>query len=530
MDTAGVPKTRIGHLRQAIAVAAAVGLFGFACTEEHDTGTDHKEIVGGTNANIADYPWQISLQTSSGFAFCGGSIVDASWVVTAQHCIADGSSDLRVVAGMSNLSSGGQSRTVDQVITYPGYVDASKGEDVALLHLTSPLSLSSNVGTIGLVTNAQANAGVTDPGVMATVTGWGTLSSGGQSPDRLQTVDVPIVSNSAAQSAYSQETITADQIGAGYIGQGGKDSCQGDSGGPMVVAHNGDSLLAGVVSWGYSCADPNYPGMYARVSVFEDWISDRVGADATTNVNETIGTSSGSWLHYPVQVPSGALSLNVVMSGGSGDGDLYVRQGSQPTTSQYACRPYLNGNNEHCSIDSPGAGTWYVSVRAWSTFSGTQLVATTLTPSGSQPPPPPAEVCDDSVDNDGDGDTDCADSDCAGHPSCQPDPPPPTDPITFNASDSLAKNEWRHYGPFSVSEGSDFNAFMDRLNRNPDMYVRWGAQPTTSNWDCRPRRSGDETCDLTVPSGVSQAFVSVRGRNRRGSNSYDLTVTYTPSP
>ena len=61
-------------------------------------------------------------------------------------------------------------------------------------------------------------------------------------------------------------------ICAGYPGVGGKDSCQGDSGGPYVCNDDGNAVIAGVVSWGIDCADPNYPGVYARVTTVLSWI------------------------------------------------------------------------------------------------------------------------------------------------------------------------------------------------------------------------------------------------------------------
>ncbi|HEY6544900.1 MAG TPA: PPC domain-containing protein, partial [Dokdonella sp.] len=67
-------------------------------------------------------------------------------------------------------------------------------------------------------------------------------------------------------------------------------------------------------------------------------------------------------------------NLSISISGGSGDADLYVRAGSAPTTSSFTCRPYLSGNNETCSWTAPAAGTYYVRVRAYSSFSGVSLV------------------------------------------------------------------------------------------------------------------------------------------------------------
>ncbi|WP_224248767.1 trypsin-like serine protease [Hyalangium gracile] len=347
-----------------------------------ELASGEQEIVGGTATTIGANPWQVSLQTSSGFHFCGGSVLNENWILTAQHCVNDGGSiskPAKILAGSTQVNGSGQSRAVAEVIVYPGYVDASKGKDVALLRLSTPLDLSgANVKAIPLVTASDASSGVTNTGVVTRVTGWGTLSSGGSSPTTLQTVDVNIISNSSAQSSYPSETITADQLAAAAPG---KDSCQGDSGGPLTVLKGSTRVLAGVVSWGYGCADSRYPGMYARVSSFESWITSKINGTtpppgSTLLSQSNLSGSSGTWKHYTITVPAGATSLTVTQSGGSGDADLYVRRSSQPTTSAYDCRPYLSGNSETCSFSSPASGTWYVSVRGYSTYSGVSVTAT----------------------------------------------------------------------------------------------------------------------------------------------------------
>ncbi|MET4599510.1 S8 family peptidase [Stenotrophomonas sp. 2694] len=88
-----------------------------------------------------------------------------------------------------------------------------------------------------------------------------------------------------------------------------------------------------------------------------------------------LGAASGASLSYTVNVPAGSTQLRVAISGGSGDADLYLRQGSAPTDTVYTCRPYLSGNNETCTVNSPTAGTWYVRLKAYSTFSGVTVNA-----------------------------------------------------------------------------------------------------------------------------------------------------------
>jgi serine protease len=89
-----------------------------------------------------------------------------------------------------------------------------------------------------------------------------------------------------------------------------------------------------------------------------------------------ISGDSGSEVPFMVKVPEGAENLVITMSGGSGDGDLYVRFGEQPTTSLWDCRPFIGGNFEQCFFSVPNPGTYYLMVRGFSSYSNTSLVAT----------------------------------------------------------------------------------------------------------------------------------------------------------
>lgn len=101
------------------------------------------------------------------------------------------------------------------------------------------------------------------------------------------------------------------------------------------------------------------------------------GTTLTSGVPVTgLGASTGASLNYTIAVPAGRSTLTVKISGGSGDADLYVRFGSAPTDTTYACRPYLSGNSETCTISAPSTGTYYIRLKAYSTFSGVTLTAT----------------------------------------------------------------------------------------------------------------------------------------------------------
>jgi len=224
-------------------------------------------IVGGEEAVPHSIPWQVSLRRErDDFHFCGGSVLSANAIVTAAHCteIWDSPGEVQIVAGgHNNAKPDGleQRRNVAKLTVHEDY--ASLKNDIAIWELTEPLLLDERVQPVPMPTMMQESTG------SCNVSGWGTLHSGGQTPDQLMVVSVPIVPEGRCQLEYPFQ-IAKSMICAGEYG---KDSCQGDSGGPMVCYNaDGSGYLGGIVSWGIGCGGLYHPGVYTEVSYFVDWV------------------------------------------------------------------------------------------------------------------------------------------------------------------------------------------------------------------------------------------------------------------
>ncbi|XP_076229117.1 trypsin-1 [Nomia melanderi] len=229
------------------------------------------QIVGGVDVSIEEVPHQVLLQ-SSGFGFCGGSIIGEEWVITAGHCMVYPPEWITVLAGTNTKSSGGSEHKVEVVHVHENYDTNWYGvplNDVAVMKVSTPFKLDKTRQPIKIFKQDEESVA----GVGATVTGWGAVREGGMTHEVLQKVNVPIVSKSSCNDAYqSYGGLPAGQICAA-VPEGGKDACQGDSGGPLTIG----GRLAGLVSWGYGCARRGYPGVHTEVAAYSDWVASKTG-------------------------------------------------------------------------------------------------------------------------------------------------------------------------------------------------------------------------------------------------------------
>ena len=259
--------------------------------------------MGGSTTGIEQYPWQAAIVVSpakasnSAYArqFCGGSLITASIVLTAAHCLYDNDpdceptgspdtclpedpagdgtkrvdpDDVDVVLGETKLKTAPPEaeHVVQGVAIDPAFDPGTFQNDVAYLVLAAPVELSPAVQTIDLAGGDEA--AVWAPGTLVEVSGWGSTVYGGSAVNALRAATVAIVANSTCASGlyYGTAFDPATMVCAGFP-EGGVDTCNGDSGGPLESPLEGGGYrLVGITSWGFRCAQANAPGVYTRIA------------------------------------------------------------------------------------------------------------------------------------------------------------------------------------------------------------------------------------------------------------------------
>ncbi|CAF3847745.1 unnamed protein product [Adineta steineri] len=244
-------------------------------------------IVGGEPAANHSWGWAVSVRDFFGGNICGGTILSRYYVLTAAHCVADmilSPALSSIVVGTDSLnSSEGKIIISSKIFIHPNYNSKTKENDIAILYLSIPIDFHDvNVAKICLPLvskSEQFRYPIIKKPVVAI--GWGLTSYDGDTSNFLRQVTVKTVQNNEKTCKNLIRNVNL-QFCAGVTG-GGKDTCQGDSGGPLMYYSESEQIwiLAGITSYGFKCALPNYAGVYTRVSVYIDWIQSIVGDDAT---------------------------------------------------------------------------------------------------------------------------------------------------------------------------------------------------------------------------------------------------------
>ncbi|CAO2639519.1 Transmembrane protease serine 11E, partial [Lemmus lemmus] len=237
-------------------------------------------IIGGTQAEEGEWPWQSSLQLD-GSHRCGATLINNTWLVSAAHCFRTRYKDPSAwTASFGATIQPPKLRTgLRRIIVHENYKYPSHDYDIALAELSRPVPCTNAVHKVCL---PDANHEF-QPGEQMFVTGFGAMQDDGEhlegfSQNRLRQVQVDYIDTQTCNQPQSYNgAITPRMLCAGFL-KGEKDACQGDSGGPLVAPDARDIwYLAGIVSWGDECGQLNKPGVYTRVTAFREWIASNTG-------------------------------------------------------------------------------------------------------------------------------------------------------------------------------------------------------------------------------------------------------------
>ena len=285
-------------------------------TETYNTGDGYE--IKGRDSNwvfnefsllAAEYPWQVAILKKEQFDnvyICGGSLIDGSHILTAAHCVKKyRPEELRIRLGEWDVNNDSEFYShvefdADKIFVHKNFAGGNLYDDIAMVRLNGYVDYQRNphISPVCLPDRSQDFEGQ-----RCYVTGWGKDSfQNGNYQQVLKEVDVPVIGHDRCQRMLQRTKLGFDfQLYNGFIcagGEEGKDACNGDGGGPLVCEdRDGLWKLAGIVSWGVGCGQRDVPGVYVKVSRYQDWIQEQLLRRNWWEINQ-VGLSCWIFIYF----------------------------------------------------------------------------------------------------------------------------------------------------------------------------------------------------------------------------------------
>ncbi|XP_051863334.1 chymotrypsin-2 [Drosophila albomicans] len=229
-----------------------------------DAPSPQGRVVGGSTVNIGEWPWMVSIQNQYGMDFCGGVVINETWILTAASCVSGlrARNVIAVTGTVDTYNFSSPYYLVDEIHIHCNFDKPLYHNDIALLHVNENIELNDETAIIPLNEIDELQEGE-----KLSFAGWGTPSADGTRSRYLLKSDGTYVDVEKCRSELGD----TEDVDLGHVCvqmAAGKGTCHGDTGGPLI---NEQGELVGIGNWGVPCG-LGYPDVYARVAFYSDWI------------------------------------------------------------------------------------------------------------------------------------------------------------------------------------------------------------------------------------------------------------------